>query len=445
MQRLVLLAGVTAESCRPIQQALKAVSEAQATTDDASLEERSPSSVHVLTANTRGPNMVRHAISWAPGEEARWSDYRDEIRQAPTDITTFVFVNDSLYAAGQRVLDAIQSTFTGLQIETVLYVRDQPELLQSLVLRAQSKQKGAFDFRRSKPVKEFARHRPLDYNEMCKRFEQSFGPGSVHARLDTPDALIDGNATSDFFRIVGLEDPGHGDLPAIQPKFTAEIADIMRRDRQEIRSHLRFPDAFDMAQRMSLAGVGSPYFLTAGQVEEMRDSYGQSNAMFVRDYLENAFDVPAGDVAAPDDLFENNEEILQDLVDRASAFVMLGGGWQGGERVARGLFASGWELVPTEDERVHARMIEKEATIRFRLPLRHDGATSVSMSLLTADGQASHIRVRANDVDLGSFNVPDDIVHMTTENAKHGYGFEIKVRAEDESTLEIESVSLDIE
>ncbi|MCP3913241.1 MAG: hypothetical protein GY713_20115 [Actinomycetia bacterium] len=354
--------------------------------------------------DARGARILAKArMNWKALDDPGWLRLREAIEQVEPG-QTMIISNESLYARG-LAFERLGTLLDGFEVKVVLYVREQAEFIQSMILQNQKKGERAFDFRDPDRFEPFLRRRNLNYYQMCARLEQVFGDGTIDARIFDRGSLVGNDVVVDFFTAIGVD--GIESMmkpPQSNSSLTAEVAEALRALNAAPLQEQRYSDLLDAGLRLSHNGVGSKYFLTEVQVGLLRARFAESNRQFVSRYLANADEIPEAvawcDPGSSPDLGEVREAIVQ----LASAAPRLNGRWGGGPNVGRRIFGWGWNLEES-DKRVLASFCEDEAIARFRLPFtrRFQRRDEVRVTLIpvSVDQDPGPCAVSVNGRDLG--------------------------------------------
>ena len=412
MPKLILHVGTGKTGTTSIQVALKRNQEALANLG-----------YHVVESRRTSPQLAKHKLDWRDPDDEGWLEFAAEAERVLPTGRHLIISNEGLWRVDPDSLRHMASVFKGYEPMVVLYVREQVEWVQSSLLQKQKKVKKRkrFDLSKTEKLGRRMRRRPLDYLKLCQGMESALGEGSVHARFFNRSAFVDGDLLVDFFHAIGVPDPHALDLAQGEnnPSMAAQFAAILAKVKKGSGDlSLRNKPLQDLACRLTANGVGSRYFMTREQVEELRASFRESNQVFVKTYLKNATSLPEKNawVNADDESVEVIEARMMEIINRLT---LLGSaGWSGQQRSAGKIFAEGWTLAErSDDSGTEARLAGSQAVIGFRLPFRrrHWHKDGVQIALLTAGGQPLTALVAVNGVDLGRLNLPIDLLRFPVE------------------------------
>lgn len=385
-----------------------------------------------IRANERN---AKHRIEWSDASAPGWKALAEEAEQARAQGLHMIISNEAVWQTTPEVMRRFAKTFAGFQPQLIIYVREQVDYIQSLLLQhlknpreavemeprrggGRKAARAPFDISdRTKLDKRIAR-RKLDYYELCRGFEEVFGPGSVGARLFERSAFVGGDLLVDFFTAIGVPDPSALDLrqEPSNPSIAAQFVPLMASRGLELADGSRLvaaPELRDLACRLTANGLGSRYFMTKDHVEAVRRRFEVSNKAFAATYLRNATAIPLKNTWVPEET-PSPEELEAQLLDIARRIYMISSqGWHGKGAQARLIFTSGWDIV-AGDRRKHAVASEALATIDFRVPFRLRSRLSdqVQIKLHTANNLPLLARVEANGLDLGELDLASDVLRL---------------------------------
>jgi hypothetical protein len=378
--------------------------------------------MRVLDTGRPASGTAKHVIPWREPGAMAWRLLAEEVSADPS--RRLLLANEGLWRQPPEVLRSVRRALTGRVVRVVLYVREQAEYLQTATLEHQRLPDKAFDINDPAAFSRFANARRPAYYDACRRFEALFGQGSVTVRLAEADALVGGHIVSDFCSLVDIEPPDPATFPQPEPVLTAGLAEALRTRRKELRSLGGVADQVDLALRLSMMGVGSPWFLSEKKVFSVRLAYRTQNARLASEYLTNADHLPTRSVfvSVPDDV----EAATASLLDHVACAGRMGRkGWGGGPGPAKRMFADGWELTDRVDEapagaggterppKVMACPTGREATVRFMAPLdRVLDRDTVHLSLRTLYDQPLEATCRVNGQAVGSRVFPPEQIDI---------------------------------
>lgn len=411
MPRLILHVGTGKTGTTSIQVALRANEEA--------LLDRG---FHVVETNRPFARSAKHKIAWADPADPGWDELAEEVERVRPTGRAVVLSNEALWQADPEGLRHLARVFEGYTPTVVLYVREQAEFVQSLLLQKQKKPEKAVDLSDRDKVDRWIGRRQLDYHEVCATLEGIFGKGSVNARLFDRSAFLEQDLLLDFLHTIGVPDPASLDLQQTDanPSIASEFAPILARHRNDPDKDLRYEHLQDIACRLTANGLGSRYFLPRDHVEAIRNRYRESNRLFASTYLQNAYALPERDAWTHSD-GPGEQELEATLLGIAKRVPTLGQrGWTGARRVGRRLFLDGWRLENGESRgAVEAHLVAPRAMVRFRTPFRHryrHGQT-IEVAVRTLDDRPLRARVVANGEPLGELTFPADTIRIPLEAA----------------------------
>ncbi len=382
-----------------------------------------------LFTEPEGPQQsAKTRTNWKRLDDSSWDDLEAQIRAVEPG-QTLIISNEAMYRTATGLpSERLAGLFVDFEVSVVLYVREQAEYIQSMLLHNQKNRERASDFTRPDEFEELLRRRNLNYTQMCKRLERVFGDGTVVAKAFAQDALSANDVVIDFFETIGF--PAISELDIVRASnssLTVEMATALRDLINEDTVGARYADLLDAALRLSHNGRGSPYFLSPYDVESIRARFAESNRRFAENYLANATSLPMLDVsrrASNSGLAEDKAE----LVALAEMGPRLAGQWLGGRNIGRRLFVEGWDT-RTADRQLSASIAGDEAVLRFRSPFNRafERREQVAVALVPSrkTDASAHCAVEVNETDVGLLDLtcepivfdssllePDDVVEI---------------------------------
>jgi hypothetical protein len=367
---------------------------------------------HVIRSNRPFARSAKHRLNWSDGSDPGWAELAAEIERIRPTGQHAVLSNEAMWQADREGLGRLVSAFEGYTPTVLLYVREQADYIQSMMLQKQKNPTKAMDLGNRDKIEKWIARRPLDYLAVCGELEQVFGEGSVHARLFDRSAFAGNDLLLDFFQAIGVPDPASLNLQQAEanPSIAAEFAPILDRHRGSEDREMNLRQLQDIACRMTANGYGSRYFMRRDHVEAVRNRFRESNRRFASTYLQNAYALPENDVWAAEGS-PTEEELEATLIRIAQRVETLGQkGWTGTRGTARRIFAKGWTFEKADGRGVTAQLSEPRALIRFRTPFRqrYRHGDHIEVRIRTADDAPLQAHVLANGSDLGILTFPDD-------------------------------------
>jgi hypothetical protein len=363
------------------------------------------------------PNSARSSMKsrmkWKNLDEPGW-DLLDSALAKLEDGQTMVISDEGMYRTTLGLpAEKLAGMLAGCEVKVILYVREQANFLQSLILQNQKKEKRATNFEDPAYVEKLIQSRDLNYYRVCSRLEKIFGLGSVEARLSERNSLIDGDVVLDFFTTAGYE---HADELVVPPTSNAslsvQMAHALRVVAQEKHKGFRYVDLRDAALRLSYNGAGDKHFMSQAEVTVLRARHAQSNQRLVRSYLTNADEVPESP-AWCDESTITVQEAQDQLRELVSFGPCLGQGWGGGRNIGLRLFGEGWQH-DINDRTLKASLGSQEGIIRVRVPFeqRFKRLDKLAITLNIADDDQTIRRcdVSVNERPIGEVDILRDPV-----------------------------------
>ncbi len=327
----------------------------------------------VLKSNRSAPQRsAKHRLAWKSTTDQSWDLLAKEVEQIRGTNDTFIFSNESLFSTPDSVLERLAEIFSDFRVASLLYVREQSDYVQSLILQNQKKHERAIDLHDPNVIDKVVERRlnAVDYLDVARRFERYFGDGSFHARIFDRAAFHNGSLIEDFYSTIGVPTTAGFDLDIeSNPGLTVRYADVLRERWDELTENHRDRAVQDLALRLSKNEGGDKYFLPIERVEEIQAQFAESNRTFFSQFVGNggAFPEkathrtePPTDIDAVTDHLTELLELWPWLPDR---------GWNKKVGMARRLFADGWSYSKHESG-VSVRAKGSSSTIRFRRTFR---------------------------------------------------------------------------
>ncbi len=377
--------------------------------------------VHALVANATEGVTAKHKIRWEDPNDPGWDRWRAEIAALPPSIHTLVISNERMFRLEEAAFRGIRAFFDGMDVKVVVYVREQAQYMQSVVLHNLRSGKNATDLR-SPDLIALNRARELhDYCVFADRYERVFGPDAVRARVFDRAALKHGNVVNDFFSVLGIDDMTGCEIREDpNASLTVELADIWHRRREELQQ--RFPPMLVryVTHQLAKQGVGEKYFLTEAQVQSLRAEFADSNRRFAERYLGGPDAWPNKKIWTDAPLLSAVDAIEARLVQALEWAPLLRESWGGRRDLGERMFLEGWR--DTQPEKLlRPAPVGSESRIRFYLwkPLEA-GPTlrgrRVQVRLDFAEGAAAYApEVALNGRPLGRTPVTERPIEAEAE------------------------------
>ncbi|NNE73073.1 MAG: hypothetical protein HKN26_05365 [Acidimicrobiales bacterium] len=374
--------------------------------------------VKMASAGRHRPTMARNVLPWRDADAVEWADLRKELRRPEQGVDTLVVSNQALWRQRDGILRRLQRYLDGRPAHVVMYVREQADFLQSLAMQNCKNSRRTFDFDDPEVFADFAAKRAPDYDEVCERFATIMGADVVEARPYDEAQFIRGELIADFLSVlipsIEFANPPN---PHANPSLAPELARILHTD--EVRGLDADEDEIlDTALRISAEPRREKFFLNEATVREIRRSYADSNNRLASRYLRRGAILPQH-VAWPEGIAPLARSSRTDLVERIANETAwaprLVRGWRGRSGPIEGIFGAGWEFVDI-DSKACARMVEGNATLRFRTDFQREcsvnGALELELGLETTDPAPMHVTVNKGpvvtlDLTLQAIPLPD--------------------------------------
>ncbi len=403
-------------------------------------------SAHGITTLRSLPRNAKFKMAWRDQGDEGWEILAKAAAEA-REGDTLIVSHEGLYRLGAgMVFERLHRIFADFEITVVTYIREQADVLQSMVMQNQKKIERMFDFRSPSAFDGFEQRRNLDYFRICRQIEREFGREAVSMRLFDTDAFVGNDLLTDFLTTAGFDDlDSIVAPPRSNTSMAPGFAELLRVNWKDWAKRYRPGDLTDVALRLSANGHGGRYFLSEHQVRQIRMKYEESNRRTARRYLANADTIPERDVWDEGDVDLTELEAL--LIENVEWGTRLAGEWSKGERIGSRLLAEGWEYQIADTGLIGTPAAE-ECTVRLRSPYqgrhRRKPVGAILLGGVNPDEELAGVTI--NGKELGEMNVITEPITFDAASLEPLDRVELQLRFPkgSDSAVEIHTISVDI-
>ncbi len=326
----------------------------------------------LVSNRTNNTRSTKHRIAWRDSTDISWVRLREELDQIKDTDDTFILSNENVFSLRDDHLEHFASQFEGFDVAVLVYVREQTDYLQTLLLQHQKRENKQIDLTDRRQIQAWIDRRidSIDYHRMAERMEKTFGTGTFHARVFDRELLINKDLLADFFACVGITDTSSLNLSthtnsSLNPKY----ASVVRERSEQLTKDFRYSEVLDLAVRSSKNDDSPRWFLSEEEVTEIRERFEESNRLFFAQYVRNGGAFRQKDTHVKlVDLDWDSAHIAEQMIREMKKWPQLNlKGWNGKAGSAKKLFRDGWTVYRTIDN-VHVSKASDTASVRFRLP-----------------------------------------------------------------------------
>lgn len=357
----------------------------------------------ILRAGQFRSDSMKQRWPWNQPDDPVWAEVVAELAEARALGQHVLLSNESLWQLGDDELSRLAHLLTGFTPRVLIYLREQADYVQAMLLQRAKAGKGEIDLADERRIERWMSRRPLDYQALCDRLETIFGSGTVRARAFRADGFVGGDLLVDVLDGLGL--PELSDLyispqtanPSVSAEFAMALTELVK-----VLTDRQFLAVKDLACRLTANGLGQRFFMSAAQVQRIRASFQEANDRLAAHALSGHLplamkpvwrEAPLGHVA----------EYRQMLLAHEARIPTLA--WHESSKLDPRCFSEGWLVEPvTEGGPAVARLLGSSARVDFRLHFRRrhrhrEGV--VELCVAPESGRSMPVRAWANGEDLG--------------------------------------------